>query len=99
MDRVLVGEVDSMKARISRIFRAVLGIVAGLLICYCGVIVFGSWFLLPRNSSWSLVQDLGFRAAMTVGCFAIGIGCLFLILWCFDDRDFDNKLQSGPQED
>jgi len=88
-----------MTVSISRIFRAVLGVVAGLLICYCGVIVFGSWFLVPRNSSWSLVQDLGFRAAMTVGCFAVGTGCLFLILWCFADRDLDNKPESGSQED
>jgi len=67
----------------SMFFRRLLGVVAVLLLCYCFVVFLGTWLLLPKWPGESDMHSLAFRVEMSLGCVAVGIGCLGLVQWCF----------------
>jgi hypothetical protein len=70
------------------LFRALLGSVAVLVICCCIVVLFGTWFLLPRWQDHSLVQDLGFRSGITFACIVLCRGCVRVAKKCFTRQNF-----------
>jgi hypothetical protein len=93
MGRFLAMSAHQMSIKPSIIFRIILGVVATLLLCYCGVVIFGEWFLVPRWPGYSLAKDLALRAGMTLGCIAVGTGCVYLAEWCLFRRDSKNQPQ------
>jgi len=73
--------------------RIALGVVAALLVCYCGLVIFGVWFLVPKWPGYSVTHDLTVRLAMTLGCIAFGVGGFYLAMWCFFGNDSSHELR------
>jgi len=82
------------------VLRVILGILSVLLCCYCGVVFFGTWLMVPSWPDWSITQNLEFRAAMTLGCIAVVVGCVFVMRWCFSgqgSKEINHSVQSGDK--
>jgi hypothetical protein len=75
------------------LLRRILGVIAALVGCYCGLLILNVWFLLPKWPGDSVDHDLLIRVAMTAGCIAVGTGCVFLSQWCFSSRGSNGRPQ------
>jgi hypothetical protein len=73
--------------------RIALGVVAALLVCYCGLVILNVWFLLRSWAGDSPAHDLKIRLAMTLGCIAFGVGGFYLAMWCFFGNDSSHELR------
>lgn len=69
--------------KVTLVLRRVLGVLAVLLMIWCGLALLNCWFLLPKWPGTSYLQDLRSRAFITLGLFAAGTGLAFFARWCF----------------
>jgi len=87
--------------------RLIIGVIASLLLCCCGLVVWGTWF----SESWCLSPlefeqpqlYLRFGALKVLACVVIGTACLLVARWSFaksrPKSEYWNALkQSGEAE-